>query len=123
MPPAAPTNLTASPGNAQVTLAWAASTGATGYNVKRATTDGGPYTQLATATSPTYTDSSVTNGTEYFYVVSALDAEGEKREFRASLRNASGTGRASGSTDQSDGVAQQRSGNPHLDRQPGRNGL
>src|SRR6202041_2599415 len=77
VPPPAPTNLTAMPGNAVVTLTWTASTGATGYNVKRATTDGGPYTQLAAPTSPTYTDSSVTTGTEYFYVVSALDATGE----------------------------------------------
>jgi len=77
VPPAAPTNLTATPGNAVVTLTWTASTGATGYNVKRATTDGGPYTQLAAPTSPAYTDSSVTNGTEYFYVVSALNAAGE----------------------------------------------
>jgi fibronectin type 3 domain-containing protein len=76
-PPAAPTNLTAAPGNAAVTLSWTASTGATGYNVKRATTDGGPYTQLAAPTSTGYTDSSVTNGTEYFYVVSAINAAGE----------------------------------------------
>jgi fibronectin type 3 domain-containing protein len=77
VPPAAPTNLMAMPGNATVILTWTASTGATSYNVKRATTDGGPYTQLAAPTSPTYTDSSVTNGTEYFYVVSALNAAGE----------------------------------------------
>src|SRR5882757_2973325 len=76
-PPASPTNLTATPGNAMVTLAWTASTGATGYNVKRATTSGGPYTQLAAPTSPTYVDSSVTNGTAYYYVVSALTAAGE----------------------------------------------
>jgi fibronectin type 3 domain-containing protein len=77
VPPAAPTNLTAMPSDAAVTLTWTASTGATGYNVKRATTDGGPYTQLAAPTSPTYRDSSVTNGTTYFYVVSAFDAAGE----------------------------------------------
>jgi fibronectin type 3 domain-containing protein len=77
LPPAAPTNLTATPGNAVVTLTWTASTGATGYNVKRATTSGGPYTQIAAPTSPTYTDSSVTNGTTYFYVASALNAAGE----------------------------------------------
>jgi fibronectin type 3 domain-containing protein len=77
VPPAAPTNLTATPGNAVVTLTWTASTGATGYNVKRATTNGGPYTQLAAATSNGYTDSSVTNGTAYYYVVSSLSAAGE----------------------------------------------
>jgi fibronectin type 3 domain-containing protein len=75
--PAVPTNLTATPGNALVTLAWSASVGATGYNVKRATTDGGPYTQLAAPTSSGYTDSSVINGVTYYYVVSALTAAGE----------------------------------------------
>jgi fibronectin type 3 domain-containing protein len=79
-PPAVPASLTATPGNAVVTLTWTASAGATGYNVKRATTNGGPYTQLAQLAAPTsngYTDSSVTNGTAYYYVVSSLDAAGE----------------------------------------------
>ena len=75
--PAAPTNLTATPGNAVVTLTWTASTGATGYNVKRATTSGGPYTQLAAPSSNGYTDSSVSNGTTYYYVVSAFNSTGE----------------------------------------------
>jgi fibronectin type 3 domain-containing protein len=75
--PAAPTNLTAIPDNAVVALAWTASTYATGYNVKRSTTSGGPYTQLAATASPNYTDSTVTNGTKYYYVVSALNAAGE----------------------------------------------
>jgi fibronectin type 3 domain-containing protein len=75
--PAAPTNLTATPGNAVVTLTWTASSGATGYNVKRATTSGGPYTQLAAPSSSGYTDSSVTNGTTYYYVVSAFNSSGE----------------------------------------------
>ena len=72
-----PANLVATAGDAVVTLTWTASSGATGYNVKRATTSGGPYTQLASPTSPAYTDSSVTNGTTYYYVVSALNAAGE----------------------------------------------
>jgi hypothetical protein len=73
----APSGLAATVGNAAVTLTWTASGGATGYNVKRATTSGGPYTQLAARTSPTYADSAVTNGTAYYYVVSALGAAGE----------------------------------------------
>jgi len=77
MAPAAPTNLTATPGNAVVTLTWTASAGATGYNVKRATSNGGPYTQLAAPSSNAYTDSSVTNGTTYYYVVSAINSTGE----------------------------------------------
>jgi hypothetical protein len=72
-----PANLTATAGNAQVVLSWTAGTGATSYNVKRATTSGGPYVQLAAPTTAGYTDSAVTNGTMYYYVVSALDAGGE----------------------------------------------
>jgi fibronectin type 3 domain-containing protein len=76
-PPPVPINLTATPGNATVSLAWTASSGATTYNVKRATTSGGPYTQIATPTSPSYTDSALTNGTTYYYVVAAVNAAGE----------------------------------------------
>ena len=39
--PAAPTNLTATPGNTQVVLSWTASSGATSYNIYRATFSGG----------------------------------------------------------------------------------
>jgi hypothetical protein len=72
-----PAGVAATAGDAEVTLTWTASMGATGYNVKRATTKGGPYTKLASPASPTYTDSSVANGTTYYYVVSALNAAGE----------------------------------------------
>jgi endoglucanase len=75
--PAVPAGLAATAGNATVTLQWTASSGATSYNVKRATSSGGPYSQLAAPTAATYTDTSVTNGTTYFYVVSALDSAGE----------------------------------------------
>jgi hypothetical protein len=68
-----PTGLTATAGDSEVTLTWTASTGATGYNVKRATTSGGPYSKLASPTSPGYTDSTATNGTTYYYVVSSLN--------------------------------------------------
>ncbi|SHK78899.1 fibronectin type III domain-containing protein [Desulforamulus aeronauticus] len=73
-----PTNLTATAGNAQVNLSWTAVAGATGYNVKRATTAGGPYTTIATSvTEAVYTDSTVTNGTTYYYVVTAVSNDGE----------------------------------------------
>jgi len=71
--PPAPTGLTATAGNAQVVLSWNASTGATAYNVQRSTSNGGPYTTIATVTNTTYTDNSVTNGITYYYVVSALN--------------------------------------------------
>lgn len=76
-PPPAPTGLSATAGNAQVSLTWVASTGATSYNVKRATVTGGPYTILASPTSTSYTDATVTNGTTYYYVVSAVNSHGE----------------------------------------------
>jgi len=76
-PPAAPTGLQATGGNAQVSLTWAASTGATSYYVKRSTTSGSGYAQIAAPTAANYTDTTVTNGTAYYYVVSALNAVGE----------------------------------------------
>jgi thermitase len=77
-PPPAPTNLVATAGNAQVSLTWGASTGATSYNVKRSTTTGGPYTTIKTGqTSASYTDTGVTNGTKYYYVVTAVNGNGE----------------------------------------------
>ena len=75
--PPPPTNLVATAGNAQVKLSWSASSGATSYNVKRATTSGGPYTTIASPTTTSYTDTGVTNGTTYYYVVSAVNTAGE----------------------------------------------
>jgi fibronectin type 3 domain-containing protein len=77
LPPAAPTGLTATAGNSQVTLTWSASTGAASYNVKRSTTSGGPYATVNTPTATNYTNTGLTNGTKYYYVVSAISASGE----------------------------------------------
>ena len=75
---AAPSNLQATAGNAQITLAWSGAGGATAYNVKRSTIAGGPYTTIAAhVTSTGYTDTTVTNGTSYYYVVSAVNSAGE----------------------------------------------
>jgi hypothetical protein len=77
--PQPPTNVAASlVTTTQVTLAWTASASAnvTGYNVKRVTTSGGPYTFLAHVTGSGFTDTPVTHGTAYYYVVTAVDANG-----------------------------------------------
>jgi hypothetical protein len=58
-------------------LSWSASSGATSYNLKRSTTNGGPYTTIASPTTTSYTDTGVTNGTTYYYVVSAVNTAGE----------------------------------------------
>jgi autotransporter-associated beta strand protein len=77
--PAAPTALIAAYPGGQVNLFWAASPGATNYNVMRSTVNGGPYTNLVSlnVTSTNYTDTSVVSGTTYYYVVSACNAGGE----------------------------------------------
>jgi hypothetical protein len=74
--PSVPTGLTAIATDMLVTLQWTATSGASSYEVKRATTSGGPYAQVATVQGTAYTDSSVSNNTEYFYVVSAVNSTG-----------------------------------------------
>jgi hypothetical protein len=75
--PPAPTGVAATAGNAQAMLAWSASSGATGYKVKRATVSGGPYTTVGTPTTTKFVDTGAANGTTFFYVVSATNASGE----------------------------------------------
>jgi fibronectin type 3 domain-containing protein len=67
-----------------VVLAWTASTtsGVT-YNVYRGTVSGGPYTKLNSSpiSNLTYTDTTGTGGTAYFYVATAVDANGFESVF------------------------------------------
>src|SRR5882724_10789806 len=66
--PAVPNGFSATAGNALVRLQWSAVPTATSYHLKRSTTAGGPYTQIATPTFAGYTDVSRKNGTIYYYV-------------------------------------------------------
>ena len=75
--PPAPTALTARAGNAQVSLTWTGSASASDYNVKRGSASGGPYSLQTTSTQASYNDVSVSNGTTYYYVVSAYNSAGE----------------------------------------------
>lgn len=99
--PAAPTGLSASAGNTQITLSWSGSTGATGYNVKRATVSGGPYTTVGSTASTSFTNTGLTNGTTYYYVVTATNTAGE-----------SGNSNQASGTPSGGGVAQQLLANP-----------
>ncbi|MHC5112629.1 MAG: PKD domain-containing protein, partial [Planctomycetota bacterium] len=72
-------DLTARAKDSKIDLVWAPMP-ASGYNVYRATTQGGPYTQVATNHQCTYcvfADFGLTNGTTYYYVVTWLNAAGE----------------------------------------------
>ena len=72
--PAAPTGLKALAGSAQVSLTWNASAGAATYDVYRGTTTGGESpTPIATGVvGTTFTNTGLTVGTTYFYVVTAV---------------------------------------------------
>ncbi len=74
----APTHLIATGGNARCELKWDEVEGATGYNVKRSQIENGPYAVVANqVTGDTYTDQTATNGLTYYYVITAVNSEGE----------------------------------------------
>lgn len=66
--------VTATSGDSHVALSWGAVTGATTYSVRRSTTSGGAYTEIATPSAASFDDTTAVNGTQYFYVVAAVDA-------------------------------------------------
>ena len=75
--PGAPSSLTATVGDAQVALSWAAASGASSYNVKSATNSGGSFTTFTNVTTTNCVNTGLLNGATYFYVVSALNISGE----------------------------------------------
>lgn len=74
-----PTGLTAvTISTSQINLSWIAASNATSYNVKRSTTNGGPYAVVATGVTATnFSDIGLGSGITYYYVVSAMSALGE----------------------------------------------
>ena len=77
--PAAPATLSAMAGNTQVALTWTASTGATSYNIYRATASGAEVSYKTGVTGTSYTDSGLTNGTTYYYQVTVVNSGGESQ--------------------------------------------
>jgi N-acetylneuraminic acid mutarotase len=101
-PPAAPSGVTATPGDSQVQTKWNANTESdlAGYNVFRSTslpvsTSGTPLNGQTKLTTTTYLNTGLTNGTTYYYVVQAVDLSGNK----ASSNPVSATPTGSGTTD------------------------
>ena len=72
---ATPSGLSVSNTIASLTLKWNAVTGATGYEIYRAGTDG-KYSKITTVTSTSYVDTSVKNNTQYSYKIKAYNAAG-----------------------------------------------
>jgi fibronectin type 3 domain-containing protein len=75
-PPPAPTGLEGSSGDGKVLLTWAAVKGAATYTVKRAAGDAA-LAVIGTTSERTYSDTSVSNGTTYRYVVAAHNSGGD----------------------------------------------
>lgn len=77
-PPPAPTGLTATVGNGNVTLSWSSGGFADTFNVKRATASGGPFSIIASnVTTTSYVNTSFTPNTTYFYRVSGVNTNGQ----------------------------------------------
>ncbi len=75
--PSVPAGLVATPSVGQVALSWNAASDATGYIVKRSSTQGGEYTNVFGVATTNYTDSTVSDGSTYYYVVTATNPAGE----------------------------------------------
>ncbi|WP_187262022.1 cellulase family glycosylhydrolase [Pontibacter beigongshangensis] len=75
--PAAVEGLSGVTGENLVTLSWTAMPDVASYNIKRAVVSGGGYEVVGTTAEPAFVDGTVTNGTTYYYVVSATNALGE----------------------------------------------
>ena len=76
--PSAPTGLTATAGDARVTLTWNAVNGATSYTVRSSPTDSEGFDLVQSGvTGTTFVHTGLTNGVTYYYVVSATSAGGE----------------------------------------------
>jgi alpha-L-fucosidase 2 len=73
-----PAGLTALAGDGQVVLAWNPPGNATNYNVKRSSSAGGAYTVVAAnLVALSFTNTGLTNGSTYYFVVSATNSAGE----------------------------------------------
>jgi len=78
--PSAPTQVSAKAGNGTVTISWGSVSGATSYNLYWSTSSGvttSNGTKVSAGNSMSYSHTGRTNGTTYYYVVTALNSYGE----------------------------------------------
>jgi fibronectin type 3 domain-containing protein len=78
--PPAPRSLEGSASLGRVLLTWGTVAGATAYVVRRATSPDGPFAEIIRTKDTTYTDTSVANGTTYYYRLCAVNGAGESAE-------------------------------------------
>jgi len=77
---AAPTGITAAAGDGKVTINWNASAGATFYNIYWSTSSGvttASGTKISNIATPPYQHTNRTNGTTYYYVITAVSGSEE----------------------------------------------
>jgi pectate lyase len=88
-PPAAPSGFEADAGDAVVSLNWNDNSEEdfAGYNIYHSTTHGSGYVKLNSSllTSSSYTDNSVTNNTNYYYVVTAVDTNANESAYSSEV--------------------------------------
>ncbi len=92
-PPTAPAGLTATAvGVGRIDLSWGSVAGSTEYHVLRSTVSGGPYSQIAVTTTTTYSDTGLTGGQTYYYVVRSFASCESGNSNQASATAAGGGG-------------------------------
>ena len=75
--PESPSGLAAIEGYSEASLTWAAVSGATSYALYRGTTSNGPFSFVAQPRGTGFTNRGLSNGSTYYYVVTALNADGQ----------------------------------------------
>lgn len=85
--PGIPNSLISASGNGEARIYWTGSSSAASYNVKRSLASNGTYTTVGTATASEFTDTGLTNGTTYYYRVSAVNAAGESTNSGSVIAN------------------------------------
>ena len=90
--PAAPSDLSGTSGDKRVRLDWSAVSEAETYTVYRSTSsstdpsDNDPLITGVSNSNPSYEDTEVTNGTDYYYAVTAVSAENEESDPSSTIK-------------------------------------
>ena len=75
-----PDGLSVHTGDRKIDLTWSDVDGAVTWNVKRSLNDAGSYSLVTNVATSAFTDTSVSNGIPYYYVVSELSETGESSD-------------------------------------------